>query len=61
VEIVVSKKYCDLKRLKNIELMVSDNSGVYMSERNLKSFKGNVCHAKVLNCLSISKVSLISV
>jgi len=28
------KKYCDLKRLKNIELTVSDNSGAYMSERN---------------------------
>jgi len=34
VEVVVLKKYCDLKRLKNIELMVSDTSGAYMSERN---------------------------
>ena len=45
----------------NIELMVSHNSGAYRSERNWKSFEGNVCHAKVLNCLSILKVSLISV
>jgi len=28
------KKYCDLKRLKNIELIVSDSSGVYRSGRN---------------------------
>ena len=27
------KKYCDLKRLKPIELMVSDSSDVYRSER----------------------------
>jgi len=34
VEVVVSKKCCDLKRLKNIELVVSDYAGAYMSERN---------------------------
>jgi len=30
----IEKKYCDLWRLKNVELMVSDSSGVYRSERN---------------------------
>jgi len=38
----VSKKICDLKRLKNIELMVSDDSGVYRSKGNENSLKAMV-------------------
>ena len=40
MEIAASKKkYCDSKRMKNIELMVSDNSGAYRSESNENPLK----------------------
>jgi len=40
MEIAVSKKkYCDPKRMKNIELMVSGNSGAYRSASNENPLK----------------------
>jgi len=47
--------------MKNIELMVSDNSGANRSESNKKSFEGNGCRSNILNYLSVLKVTLISV
>jgi len=41
--------------MKNIDWMVSDNSGAYRSESN-KSFEGNGCRANVLNYFSVLKV-----
>jgi len=42
VEIAVSKKYCDPKRMKNVELMVSDNSVAYKSKSNENPLKAMV-------------------
>jgi len=43
VEIAVSeKKFCDFNRLKNMELMISDDSGVYRSKSNENSLKAIV-------------------